>query len=721
MATITTDLICNLNQPVAATFLHGNLFSQDNAGNTINVYVLDNGAPATIGGTVSANVIRSDGNTVAVSGAIEGNKAYVILPQACYAVPGRVEIIIKLTQNTTITTIAAIVANVYRSTTDTVVDPGTIIPSISSLIAQIEAAVDSIPVDYPGLLATIAADYSSSKTYPVVGMYAWQGDVLKRNIVPITTAETYTAAHWTNAVIGDDLSALKSAISSPTPVWTVGSLVNSSGTIITEGSYAVRSAITQIMPVQPGDLIDNSAMLTKDAENHAFTLYACYYTDGVFDSRVGLMTSGNRQKTIPSGINGLRFSFMIETINMTTEIIENYINFVLYTKSTSYEEYIGFKKKTNAYIGTAMDQENPEMFVYTDFAEEAKFWMSDGSLLTDNLSHTQKFRIIPGGKCYVSNVVGQSCQGAWFNEIGEWIAPLLDSDMSSYSYNSPNHGSGTAGTYATIKEFTAPATAYYLSLNIKTSAQYKNYLASKPVLPHAGTGNIIAYKGDPTYQNKKGKKLCVIGPSTAMIDRREITQLDEFLCGWQEYVMPWYASCDIYGFSGGSMGAGYTDYISMYAGIVGEEVDLSGYDDFIIMASTNGLSTTGISDWGTVYESPSEHDSYFGGLRGIVDYIMSENPLANIYLMTSVGTKNYFGSTYVTFRNNILEINEKTRDMALKMHIRLIDLAADCGFTATSFYDSSDVTAGYTYDGTHYNQQGSEIVGKAVRKAIIGI
>ena len=216
MATITTDLICNLNQPVEATFLHGNMFSQDNAGNTINVYVLDNGEPATIGGTVSANVIRADGNTVAVSGAIEGNKAYVILPQACYAVPGRVEIIIKLTQNTTITTIAAIVANVYRSTTDTVVDPGTIIPSISSLIAEIEAAVDSIPVDYSGLLATIAADYSSSKTYPIVGMYAWQGGVLKRNIVPITTAETYTAAHWTDAVLGDDVTALKSAFNAAT-------------------------------------------------------------------------------------------------------------------------------------------------------------------------------------------------------------------------------------------------------------------------------------------------------------------------------------------------------------------------------------------------------------------------------------------------------------------------------------------------------------------------
>ena len=211
MATIVTDLHCDLTQPVKPQFLHGNMFSQDNAANTINVHVFNDGEPAALGGSISANVIRSDGSTVAVSGAIEGNKAYIILPQACYAIPGVIKIIIKNTESTTVTTIAAVVANVYASSTDTVVDPGTIIPSVTTLIAEIEAAVDSIPVDYSGLLATIAADYSSSKTYQV-GQYAWQGGVLKRCIVPITTAETYTAAHWTNAVIGDDLSALKSAI-----------------------------------------------------------------------------------------------------------------------------------------------------------------------------------------------------------------------------------------------------------------------------------------------------------------------------------------------------------------------------------------------------------------------------------------------------------------------------------------------------------------------------
>lgn len=212
MATVNVNLTCDLQHPVQVQYIGGNMFSQDNAGNTINVEVFNDGEPATLGGSISANVIRADGATVAVSGALSGNRAYVIFPQACYAVPGTITVIIKNTESSTVTTIAAFVANVYQSTTDTVVDPGQIIPSVSALIAQIEAAVDSIPVDYSGLLATIAADYSSSKTYPVVGMYAWQGGVLKRNIVPITTAETYTAAHWTNAVIGDDLSALKSAI-----------------------------------------------------------------------------------------------------------------------------------------------------------------------------------------------------------------------------------------------------------------------------------------------------------------------------------------------------------------------------------------------------------------------------------------------------------------------------------------------------------------------------
>jgi lysophospholipase L1-like esterase len=61
----------------------------------------------------------------------------------------------------------------------------------------------------------LAKNYSSSKTY-VVGEYAWEAGVLKRCIIPISAGETYTAAHWTDACLGDDLTSLKSAFDNVT-------------------------------------------------------------------------------------------------------------------------------------------------------------------------------------------------------------------------------------------------------------------------------------------------------------------------------------------------------------------------------------------------------------------------------------------------------------------------------------------------------------------------
>ena len=209
MATIVTNLTCELTGAVQVKVLQGNLFSADNAGNTINVFVTNHGEPAALGGTISANVIRGDGTTVAVSGAIDGNRAYIILPQACYAVPGVIQIIIKNTESSTVTTIAAVVANVYESTTDTVVDPGTIIPSVASLVQAIEDAVAEIPAGYN---ACFAPAYSTSSTY-ALGQYVTYSGYLYRCTTAITSSESWTAAHWTQVALANDVSSLKSAIS----------------------------------------------------------------------------------------------------------------------------------------------------------------------------------------------------------------------------------------------------------------------------------------------------------------------------------------------------------------------------------------------------------------------------------------------------------------------------------------------------------------------------
>lgn len=151
MAVIETWYNQDLQAPVQVQYLDGNVFSQDNLGNLIGVHVFDDGEPAVLSGTVSGNVIRADGGTVAVTGSLTGNDCYIILPAAAYAIPGPISIIVKLTGGGSTTTICAIVANVYQSSTDAAVDPGTIIPSVAALIAEIENTRATIPNDYTEL------------------------------------------------------------------------------------------------------------------------------------------------------------------------------------------------------------------------------------------------------------------------------------------------------------------------------------------------------------------------------------------------------------------------------------------------------------------------------------------------------------------------------------------------------------------------------------------
>ena len=208
MARIETWLEQDLQHPVAVRMLTGNLFSMDNAGNLIGVRVTDGGAPATLGGSVSGSVIRPDGVTVAVTGTLYGgDRAYIILPQDVYLVPGLVTIVIKITDGTAITTLAAVTAVVYRSSTDSAIDPGTIIPSVETLIADIEAAVASIPADYSSLWAELAPNFSSSASYAVGQYVTYNGSVYRfKN----THTGTWSSSDVVSVTLGGELAeALK--------------------------------------------------------------------------------------------------------------------------------------------------------------------------------------------------------------------------------------------------------------------------------------------------------------------------------------------------------------------------------------------------------------------------------------------------------------------------------------------------------------------------------
>lgn len=134
MAVFETWLKSDLKKPMRVVELSGNLFSADNGGNMIGVEVLDGGQAASLTGSVHGYVIRADGATVLVDGTLTGNRASIVLPASAYLVIGQASIVIKVGT----VTVGACVAQVYRTTTDTLVDPANVIPSISELLEAID-------------------------------------------------------------------------------------------------------------------------------------------------------------------------------------------------------------------------------------------------------------------------------------------------------------------------------------------------------------------------------------------------------------------------------------------------------------------------------------------------------------------------------------------------------------------------------------------------------
>lgn len=171
MATINIDAKCDLNKPVVVRHLDGMVFSQDVKANMIRVSVFRNREPVDLsGGSVSANIIRADGATVVQTGTIEGNVCSVVLPSSAYAVPGQIAIFVKHSTSVgpTTSTIAAITGYVYKSTTDTIVDPGSVVPNVNQLLAMIEDCEEATE-------ACIAATAAA----PVVDDTAGAGDTDK--------------------------------------------------------------------------------------------------------------------------------------------------------------------------------------------------------------------------------------------------------------------------------------------------------------------------------------------------------------------------------------------------------------------------------------------------------------------------------------------------------------------------------------------------------------
>lgn len=134
------------------------MFLGDANANRVGAYLFDGETALLAGGSCSGEVILYGGGTVALTGVVSGNAVYVVLNAACYVRPGPIRVSVTWTDGTNTATVVQGFGNVNITQDGTVIDPGTIIPSVSALIADIDAAVASIPADYSDLLTTLALD-----------------------------------------------------------------------------------------------------------------------------------------------------------------------------------------------------------------------------------------------------------------------------------------------------------------------------------------------------------------------------------------------------------------------------------------------------------------------------------------------------------------------------------------------------------------------------------
>lgn len=114
------------------------VFEGDNNSYLVGVHVTDGGIVPTLTGTVSCKVIRPDNAMVTFTGTLSGADVSAVLPSSALTYPGAITVVLKVVSGSDIMTVLKAVFTVEQTSTDTIVDPDNVIPSIEELLDQID-------------------------------------------------------------------------------------------------------------------------------------------------------------------------------------------------------------------------------------------------------------------------------------------------------------------------------------------------------------------------------------------------------------------------------------------------------------------------------------------------------------------------------------------------------------------------------------------------------
>lgn len=618
----------------------------DRYANTIVVTVMDDGVAANLSGcSATAYMIRPDGIKPFVKGTVEGNIVTACLDEGFYEIPGRYNLFIRLTHTDgTKRVLLWLYGWIKGEGNGAVIDPEGAVPDLEDLLAQIDAM-----------------EKATQEALDAAAAAAVYGDAL-----------------YYRAEYGAQIE----------PNWRLGTLTSAGGSY----SSSKQRIITPFLPMR------NEFITVADGAKYAVYFYDVEkkYIASIYRPFTGLDTDFS---TIDTGNASF---FRLVAAYKGDKVIDDVYALAKMVKIVS---------PVHRYLADAYDsRSNDNHILFTDMELQTGWWNDTGGSLDYEHFHSQKIPVVPGKTYYIGWKLSAStlpCVGARFDLSGNWHGPIMPDDVTQYMYKTAD-GTGTRTAYAELYCFTVPNDGTrFVSLNLSIGAEreYRNFLSSRPILALSGTGNYEYNETSPVYQAKKGKKLCVFGASGVTIDR--LLQAGVYIVGFQEYLVPWYEKVDSYGYWGtGWRNNTATPEESIYYQIVEKQLDLSGYDEFLLIPSTSNFTPDVAGD-----VDSTNVNQYAGALNAVFDYIYAQVPKAKIYLANAVRKKNY--ATSESVRANIDAINTLIGNMAAAKSMELIDLAGGSGINQ---YTQDD----YTYDGTHLNNEGNKVQGLYIRKQLVG-
>ena len=226
-------------------------YSQGDIGRQFKINVADFDIP--VGATVKIQATKPSGFGFSVAGVVSDNSVTFTTTEEMTDEAGRFQAELQITAGGDVIGTANFLMIGERNphpegTTDG--SQGTIIPELTLLVERVEkAASDVLDMEVvattlpagsqatysydedlnkatfgipegqagAGAAGVVASAYSAAKTYKV-GDYVLYNSNLYRCTTAITTAEAWTAAHWTQVVLADDVTDLKSDLNSVTEV-----------------------------------------------------------------------------------------------------------------------------------------------------------------------------------------------------------------------------------------------------------------------------------------------------------------------------------------------------------------------------------------------------------------------------------------------------------------------------------------------------------------------